>query len=166
MIIRYSLAQTENGRGSNDCVDIKDLERKKKAAWLNVLCSKATRMNQATNENEEGKQKRCQEMTRKIKAIIRMKNEDRQEREKELSESIGRANVKLYWKQVRLARGVSGIACMNALRTEEEHLIIFLSSFYSTSARFVFFHGVTVATEKVLGTPVRKGNEGTTKGVL
>lgn len=104
------MAQTdESSRGANDCVDTdinKDLERKKKAAWLNVLCSKATRMNQATNEkdDEERKQKRYNEMKRKIKAIIRMKNEDKKEREneREFSDNV-RANVKLYWKQVRLA---------------------------------------------------------------
>lgn len=114
MMITYcSLAQTDNARGTDDSrVDnSKDLERKKKAAWLNVLSPRAAKINQT--RAEEAAVAKFHKIKKRIKAVIIMKHGKQigWNNSYEAYEKDSNPEFEQFLKEVRVACCVIGTRC-------------------------------------------------------
>ena len=105
---------------------MKEVVSKKKEAWLNLVALKTyKRMNQATDitDDLERVKKRYTEMKVKVKKIVKEKKDEKEDEYNRKFTDNFRANIKLFWKQVILARGVTGTSSVNAVRAVDGCLL-------------------------------------------
>ncbi|XP_048481496.1 uncharacterized protein LOC125489526 [Plutella xylostella] len=88
----------------------------KKKAWLDILAAKASN---CMSDEIEGKESLFRNLKKSVKDIVKRKKQERKEmNDKRFSDNF-RANVKMFWKFVRTARGKSEESKMNVVRDED-----------------------------------------------
>ncbi|CAG4954280.1 unnamed protein product [Parnassius apollo] len=94
----------------------------KKREWLDLLATKAANSS-GTNGDIERKKVVFRHLNKRVKKVVERKKQERTDKNYRRISDNFQANIKMFWKLVRTARGHSKQPMMNAIRDENGYIL-------------------------------------------